>query len=168
MTAYSPDQWSDFFIATSGAAAALAGLVIVAVSVNVQQILKYKHLPARAAAAIASLILILVTCLTGLIPGQGVWFFGLEVLIFSGLFWPIQRSAVRQSVLSKKDREKSSPYEALVAITLGQLQILPFVIAALSLMLRFGGGLYWLAAGVVIIFIISIVNAWVFLVEILR
>jgi hypothetical protein len=34
------------------APAALAGLVIVAVSVNINSILKYSHLPARAAAAI--------------------------------------------------------------------------------------------------------------------
>ena len=37
-------EWSDFFVAVAGAAAALAGLIIVAVSVNVADIIKYPQL----------------------------------------------------------------------------------------------------------------------------
>ncbi|MEI9906978.1 MAG: hypothetical protein WDO06_02880 [Actinomycetota bacterium] len=70
------DQWSEFFIAGAGAAAALAGLVIVAVSVNVREILKYRSLPSRSAATIGSLTMILVACMAG--PYQrsksaGIW-----------------------------------------------------------------------------------------------
>ena len=31
-----PEGWTDFFVATAGAAAALAGLVIVAMTVNIR------------------------------------------------------------------------------------------------------------------------------------
>ena len=44
--------WRDFFTACAGASAALAGLIFVALSVNIGEILKFEHLPARAAAAI--------------------------------------------------------------------------------------------------------------------
>jgi hypothetical protein len=59
---------SNFFIAAAGASPALAGLVIVAVSVNINSILKFSHLPARAGAAIGSLILILVASMAALVP----------------------------------------------------------------------------------------------------
>ncbi len=34
MTAYQPEQWHDMFVAIAGAAAALTGLIFVAVSIN--------------------------------------------------------------------------------------------------------------------------------------
>jgi hypothetical protein len=48
VTAYDPELWHDLFVAVAGAAAALAGLVFVAVSINVERILQYKGLPERA------------------------------------------------------------------------------------------------------------------------
>ena len=44
----------------------------------------------------------------------------------------------------------------------------PFVIGGLSLLLETGGGLYWIAAGVVFAIVGAVANAWVLLVEILR
>ena len=49
MNAYAAEPWSDFAVATAGASAALAGLVFVAVSLNLQVILGDVHLPGRAA-----------------------------------------------------------------------------------------------------------------------
>ena len=39
MFAYDPSEWTDLFVATAGASAALAGLVFVAVSINLERIL---------------------------------------------------------------------------------------------------------------------------------
>jgi hypothetical protein len=39
--AYDPTEWSDLFVANAGASAALAGLVFVAVSINIERILKF-------------------------------------------------------------------------------------------------------------------------------
>jgi hypothetical protein len=47
-------QWSDFFVATAGASAALADLVIVAISVNIKPILTSAALPKRAAATMGT------------------------------------------------------------------------------------------------------------------
>ena len=47
------DAWSEFNVAMVGATAALAGLVIVASSVNIAEIIKSATLTARLAAAIA-------------------------------------------------------------------------------------------------------------------
>jgi hypothetical protein len=48
MFAYDPSEWTDLFVATAGASAALAGLVFVAVSINLERILSFRGLPERA------------------------------------------------------------------------------------------------------------------------
>ena len=48
-------MWTNFFIAAAGASASLAGLVFVALSVNINRILEYPQLPSRAAATIGTL-----------------------------------------------------------------------------------------------------------------
>jgi modulator of FtsH protease len=45
--------------------------------------------------------------------------------------------------------------------------LLPLIGGA-SVLLAAGGGLYWIAAGVIWAIIVSVANAWVLLVEILR
>jgi hypothetical protein len=45
---------------------------------------------------------------------------------------------------------------------------LPFLGGGCSLLAGSGGGLYWILAGTVLTFVAASVNAWVFLVEILR
>jgi hypothetical protein len=45
---------------------------------------------------------------------------------------------------------------------------LPLVVCGVSMLLRAGGGLYWLAAGALLSFTSAILNFWVLLVEIQR
>jgi hypothetical protein len=52
--------WASFFVAEVGAAAALNGLVIVAISINIQRILSFPQLPGRA----AEMLIMLVGALT--------------------------------------------------------------------------------------------------------
>lgn len=61
-------QWSDFNVAMVGASAALAGLVIVAASVNIRKIVEATTLTSRLAAAISALVLALVVSAVGLMP----------------------------------------------------------------------------------------------------
>ena len=48
------EGWHDFFVATVGAAAALAGLIIVAISVNIKDIIAFPSMISRAGATVAS------------------------------------------------------------------------------------------------------------------
>jgi hypothetical protein len=56
MTAYQPADWHDLFVASAGAAAALTGLIFVAVSINLAQILADSRLPTRAAETLVVLL----------------------------------------------------------------------------------------------------------------
>jgi hypothetical protein len=157
--------WNEFFVATAGAAAALAGLIIVAMSVNIKTILNIPSMTSRAAATIASLILSVVSASAALIPGQALWMLGVQILVFAlGTMALVIHSAVKML------RAAGPRYRAVTVfkIVISLVQVLPFGIGAALLLAGADQGIYWVAAGVLLVFIGSVANAWVLLVEILR
>ncbi len=88
------EAWTDFNVAVAGATAALAGLLIVALSVNVGEIVKAPTLTARAASAISTLLLGLVATASGLIPSQPLWVLGLELALATIVAWVLQVHAM--------------------------------------------------------------------------
>lgn len=160
-----PEGWTDFFVAIAGAAGALAGLIIVAMTVNIQTILGIPSMTSRAAATIASLVLIVVSAAAGLIPEQGAVLLGAEVAVFSA-------GTLALTVIAgvRMIRAAEPPFVGVTwtKTTLGIIQIVPFAVGAAILLAGDFSGLYWIAAGVLLVFIGSVANAWVLLVEILR
>jgi hypothetical protein len=55
VASYSAVAWHDFFMGTIGAAAALTGLLFVAISINLDEVLKHPQLPGRAAGTLGIL-----------------------------------------------------------------------------------------------------------------
>ena len=166
MPSHSIADWSSFFSTAAEAAATLAGLVIVTVSVNIRQILNYDHLPSRAAAAVGTLILILVSGIAALIP-QPVHTFAIEILVMGAVAWLLQVHSTRKGTVARLKLQRPTR-ESVLEIVSGQLQTLPFIVGGISLLSGRGGGLYWIAGGIIAIFIFSTLNTWVLLVEILR
>jgi modulator of FtsH protease len=68
-TAYTASEWSDLFVASAGAGAALAGLLFVAISINVERILTFPGLPDRALEALVVLLGVVVASVLCLAPG---------------------------------------------------------------------------------------------------
>lgn len=60
-------SWVPFFTAAAGASAALVGLIIVAMSVNVETIVGVRSLPARAISTIASLTYVVIASVFALV-----------------------------------------------------------------------------------------------------
>ena len=63
-------DWSNFLVAEAGASAALAGLLFVAVSINIAKIIEYPGVSGRAAEALALLIGLLIIATLGLAPNS--------------------------------------------------------------------------------------------------
>jgi hypothetical protein len=85
MSAYTAAPWHDFFMAAVGASAALLGLLFVSLSINIQTILKYPHLPGRAAATLGILLVVLVVCFFGLAPNEGRSVYGWAIVVVSSM-----------------------------------------------------------------------------------
>ena len=155
--------WSEFAVAMAGAAAALAGLIIVAMSVNIDRILKAPSVAARSLSAIGALVLAVVSSCLILIPGQPVWALGLEVLLGAGVLWVLWGYAVRDV---RTDARPGMP--ALPRLVYLALAPAAYTIGGVLLMLAGGAGLVWIAAGAILSIVVGVVMAWIALVEILR
>src|SRR5271154_4309036 len=75
------NAWNNFFLGELGAAAALAGLLFVSVSVNQVRILALGRTADRGLEALAMLFLVLVVTSLPLIPGQPLRLLGAEILV---------------------------------------------------------------------------------------
>ena len=163
VSGYAASAWTDFFVAEAGASAALTGLLFVAVSINLEYILKYPQLPGRAMETLAFFLNVLLVATLGLIPDQRAALLGVEIIVVSGVVW---FAVVRASLQPRAPDEWASHYR--LRIVLSQVATVPFLICGLSLLVGTGGGLYWLGPAVVLAFAVAITNAWVLMVEIRR
>jgi hypothetical protein len=158
--------WTAFFSTAAESAATLAGLVIVAISVNITRILEHKHLPARAWAAISAMILVLAVSLCALIP-QPPLAFAVEVDLAAAYGW-VTHVLTAMSMIPANIRLGRPRYELWLGLFVGQSQVLPLTAAAVLLTLGHPSGMFWLAAALFAAVAATVMNAWVLLVEILR
>jgi hypothetical protein len=158
-------DWSGFFSANVGASAALVGLVTVAISINLTRILAFEHLPARAGESLWILTAVLAICEVALFPRISQTAFGavaLALAVVSLVFaarnqWAIRTFpdpvAINRQIIGAMTRLASS---------------LPIGVGGALLLLHAPEGMTWIAAGVVLSLAVSVMNAWVLLVEIIR
>jgi len=155
--------WNNFLAVEAGAAATLAGLIFVAVSINLGKIIEYAGVPGRAAEALALLMGVLFVCTFGLVPNQSPRLFGTEFLAVGGLLW------VMTVNLHLGQLRRKHPLRWLVPrVLLCQCATLSFCAAGILLILGHASGIYWLIPGCVAAFVAAMTSAWVLLVEIVR
>ncbi|UFS61002.1 hypothetical protein [Subtercola endophyticus] len=168
------EAWHDLFVASAGAAAALAGLIIVSMSVNIKQILATTSMPSRAGSSIAALVLVVVVSIGALIPIQAEWMLGLESLVFGliALAFAVDSTVrlTQESTHPDAGGYRRPLSNLVVNGAMSVLQVVPFVVGGVLLVVGGGlaAGLSWIAAGILFVIIGAVVNAWVMLVEILR
>ena len=150
--AYNPVVWSAFLSTEASAAAALTGLVFVAVSINLSQIVISKPLVARAAKAIFTLVGILAAATFALIPGQSAAVLGAEIAASGVIVWLV---VTRTQHVSHHRNPYVSARARFFFTVLTQIASLQFIAAGVSCWLGRGGGLYWLVGATLGSFVVA-------------
>jgi hypothetical protein len=158
------ELWTDFNVAMAGATAALAGLVIVAASVNISEIVKFRALTARLAAAIAALVLAIVASALALIPGITPIWLGI-LLIASAAAAGVFQVVASVEIFADDDPAAQAKF---VKSAFGFLPIAAYIGAGIAMPLVHPAALYLAAAGGILAIVTAILASWVALVEVLR
>ena len=157
---YSTVQWASFGEALAAVAGALTGLLFVALSVNSGALAASGSLRARAT---QTLVLFVISVLVAvlLVAPQPAAALGAELLavaVVSGTCLLIldRRAGHGRNQEVARDIERFSP-NALTTVLVG--------VAGLTLLVKAGGGLYWLIPAAMASLADGVVNAWRFLVQ---
>jgi modulator of FtsH protease len=160
------EGWGEFFVAEVGAAAALAGLLVVAMSINIEKIMAMPTLPPRAAQTLIIISASLVLGSLGLFPGQPAGAFGWEALV-AGLVVALTGVLQVRNLFAR--RTSTDPlFWSLYPLALVVITAAPPIVGGLLLITGNESGIYWIGAGIIVSFLTTLQGGWVLLVEILR
>ena len=159
------EEWNDFFVAITGAAAALTGLVFVGLSISLSKILAHTHLTGRASQSIQLLLVILTVSSLCLVPHQPPLLIGIELLCIGIVSWTL---SFRLDLKMLHNAEAAYRRYVLLNMAFTQLSILPYIAAGAMVLCQGYEGIYWLIPGIIFSFIKAVLDAWVLLVEIQR
>lgn len=164
MNAYAVAGWENFLVAEVTAAAALAGLIFVAVSINLARIIALPGVSGRAVDALGLLFALVAAALFGLAPGQPAISFASELLVIGAL------TALPLLALQLRDARRPELRRRWVFVRMASSQLGPLlmIIAGATLLAHRGGGLYWMPAGAVASLGGAMLHAWILLIEIQR
>ena len=164
MNAFELHAWTGFLEATVGAGAGLAGLIFVALSINLDRLVVRPKLAARAGETLGVLLLAVIGGALGLMP-LGRIGFGVAVLAVATPVWIVTLTLQLRQGPDSPDH----PYWWFLSrIAVTQCTALPSMVAGISMIIGKGGGLYWLGVGVLVAFAGSVYNGWILLVEVVR
>ena len=165
MDAYSTTNWAGAFTAISSSSAALTGLLFVALSINLSQVIKGPGLIGRAIEVLILLISVLIVSTLLLMPGQPTGSVASEILSVA-----LGAAVLLTYIHIRAPRRLLRVTRLMFAMRVIGAQVGPIllIVGGISLLAQSGGGLYWVVPAMVAAMVAAIIGAWVMLVEIVR
>jgi hypothetical protein len=159
------ESWQNFYVMVGGAAAALTGLVLVAVSLHLTAILAHPLYRDRAHTSLQGLITILVVAGAMLTP-QPSSALGIEVLLL-GLYWLARFARFIRLFTRVRPHDRAAPGSLWVWEWLLWLSwVAALVVGGVFLLSGDMRALYVLAPWAVSGFVLIVWNAWVLMSEV--
>ena|ERR1700678_2577487 len=157
-----PEQWNNFFVMVGGGAAALAGLIFVAMSINHQIIIQNTTHKNRAINMLTGFTAIFMASSLALIGEQDPGALGFEWLVL----WLIATVIFIRGYVIAIKAGMSSVGLKLPRLAGGTICYFAEVIGAILLMLGYPSGLYIAAVGIIVLFAFLISGAWLLMIGI--
>jgi hypothetical protein len=157
-----PEQWNNFFVMVGSGAAALAGLIFVAMSINHEIIIRNTTHKNRAINMLTGFTAIFMASSFALIGNQNLQMLGFEWLAL----WLIATFIfIRGYVIAIRSGMSSIGLKA-PRLAGGTICYLAEVISAIFLILGHSSGLYIAAIAIIVLFAFLISGAWLLMIGI--
>jgi len=161
---YRPEEWRDFFLMVGGAAAVLTGLVFVALSLNLDVVMRDATHRYRAIGTLTNFAGIFVLCALVLMGGQTYVAVGWEWLVTAVL----AGAAYLFGYFGARTQGGSITTLSLLRSVVGTGLYLAQIAGSILLLFRVSAGLYVAAVAMVVLAAFSISGAWLLLVGVYR
>jgi hypothetical protein len=158
-------SWQTLFATQAGVGAALTGLVFVALSINLKQILAIPSLANRAGEALLLLLLPVINGLVGVLPQTSWRAVGGELLAVALTLWVVVSLILARA---RKDGHGRPAHEFAIRVGTAEAAVVPAIVAGCLLLGGNLDGMWWQAAATILCIVAGVSDAWVLLVEILR
>src|ERR1700694_5768045 len=139
LSAYDPGAWHDFFVTAGTAAAALTGLLFVALSIQLDRILGHPEHRFRARGNFFGLTVVMVMALVVLMPSLGGRWLGLGLIVPNVAAAAVNAWHIRRVLPAFFGGSIVFP----LRVALSYVLILMGVAGGISVMFGAGGGLAW-------------------------
>jgi hypothetical protein len=157
------EAWDTFAVITGGGAAALTGLLFVAVSIRIDYIARSQELRNRAAQTLTLFGTVLIIAALIAIPGQSYRTLGIELLVLAAI------TGVGLYVLDRRAKARRSDQAIgrwLNLVAPNMITSLLLLAAGIVLVVGVHAGLYVLVAPVLVALIGGVASTWLFLTKI--
>ena len=155
--AYRPELWQNVFVVMGSSSAALIGLLFIATSLHLDEIIDNPYLRRRAYNNTRNLLIIFVEAVLVLFP-QPMLTLGAELVAINlfGLWFPVRNTYFFFKNKEDFHRAGWSIYRAIIFI----VTFLLGIAGGVTLIEHFNWGIYLLAASCVIFVVTVVLNAW--------
>jgi hypothetical protein len=160
LSAYDPGAWHDFFVTAGTAAAALTGLLFVALSIQLDRVLGHPEHRFRARGNFFGLTVVMVMALVVLMPTLSGRWLGVALIVPNLTAAAVNAWHIRRVLPTFFRGSIVFP----MRVALSYVLILMGVFGGVSVTLGSGGGLVWPAIESIGMLLIALLGAWSLLV----
>jgi hypothetical protein len=160
------DKWATFAVVSGGAAAALTGLLFVAVSIRIDVIARSQELKSRAAQTLALFASVLLVALVLTIPDQAHGVVGGELIALAVIVAAVLIWLGRRAKAARRATSASALGALLEAYAPNTVTAVLLVVAGLLIALGLNAGLDVLVLPVIAALIGGVASAWLLLTKI--